>query len=180
VVTQTELVALAGTYWNPITDRVLQIVFQDGQLTGDDELLTPLGGGRFRLGGRPNALLFPPQKAGASQEVHVLAPGETIVFSRMAVPSYSSTDLRQFVGKYVSTEIETTYTLTAPDSDLVIQIRGRENIVMRPVFADAFKGEGLQGEIQLFVKFMRDAQGVVTEFTLSETRARGVRVVRVE
>jgi len=180
VVTQTELAALAGTYWNPLTDRVLQIVFQDGQLTGDDELLTPLGGGRFRLGGRPNALLFPPQKAGASQEMHVLAPGETIVFSRMAVPSYSSIDLRPFVGKYVSTEIETTYTLTAPDSDLVIQIRGRENIVMRPVFADAFKGEGLQGEIQLFVKFMRDAQGVVTGFTLSETRARGVRFVRVE
>ncbi len=57
---------------------------------------------------------------------------------------------------------------------MVFQIRGRAEIVLRPIFADAFQGSRVG-----IVKFTRDARGVVTGFTVNTGLVRGLRFDRV-
>jgi hypothetical protein len=65
--------------------------------------------------------------------------------------------------------------LVARDSGLVLQIPGRNDIVLQPIFSDAFAG-GVVG----VVKFSRDAGGAVTGFTANSSGARGLRFDRMK
>ena len=87
----------------------------------------------------------------------------------------SSTELRAFRGEYTSAEVEGTYTLTARDSGLVIQIPGRSDIALQPIFPDAFAGR-----VVGVVKFSRDTHGAVTRFTANSSGVRGLSFDRVK
>ena len=103
--------------------------------------------------------------------------GPKPVVSRQVTNSFapSSAELRAFRGEYTSVEVEGTYTLAARDSGLVIQIPGRTDIALQPIFLDAFAGA-----IVGVVKFSRDAGGAVTGFTANSSGARGLRFDRVK
>ena len=87
----------------------------------------------------------------------------------------SNIELRAFRGEYTSAEVESTYTLAAHDSALVIQIPGRTDIALQPIFPDGFAGA-----IVGVVKFSRDGSGAVTGFTANSSGARGLRFDRVK
>jgi hypothetical protein len=78
-------------------------------------------------------------------------------------------------GEYCSPELEGTYTVASRNAGLVIQIPGRADINLQPVFTDAFAGE-----IVGLVKFSRDTGGVVTGFTANSEGARGLRFNRIK
>ena len=120
---------------------------------------------------------FVPAASGRAAEIHVTGGGPKPVVSQQVTTSFapSSTDLRAFRGEYTSVEVEGTYTLAARDSGLVIQIPGRANIILQPIFPDAFAGA-----IVGVVKFSRDAGGVVTGFAVHASGARGLRFDRVK
>ena len=63
-----------------------------------------------------------------------------------------------------------TYTVAVRDSSLVVQ-----SSTLHPVFRDAFVGDYIG-----MVRFLRDARGAVTAFTLNRNNARGVRFERVK
>jgi hypothetical protein len=96
------------------------------------------------------------------------------VLQKVAPYTPSDADLRALSGEYTSEELEGAWTLTARDSHLVIQIPGRADIVLRPVFEDAFAGA-----IVGVVKFSRNADGGVTRFTVITSGARGLPFRRV-
>jgi hypothetical protein len=84
-------------------------------------------------------------------------------------------ELRAFGGEYTSSEVEGTYAVAPRNAGLVMLITGRADIILQPVFADAFAG-GIVG----VVKFSRDASGVVTRFTANSDGARRLRFDRVK
>lgn len=86
----------------------------------------------------------------------------------------SRDDLRAFSGEYLSSELDVTYNVLARDSGLAIRIPGRADVVVQPVFKDAFAGEVLG-----VVKFSRDARDVVTSFTVNTSGVRRLRFDRV-
>ncbi len=92
------------------------------------------------------------------------------------VTPFAPTDaqLGVFEGVYTSPEIEGVYTLAVGHAGLVMQIPGRANINLQPVFSDAFAGAILG-----VVKFSRDARGAVTGFTANSDGARGLRFQRL-
>lgn len=83
----------------------------------------------------------------------------------------SKQELRAFAGEYISPEIETTYTIVARDSDLLLKMPGRSATDMRPIFHDAFVGLEI-------IKFSRGAKGAVTGFTVNRPDLRGLRFDR--
>jgi hypothetical protein len=93
-------------------------------------------------------------------------------YQRLDDVSLSTAELRTFAGRYVSTELQVTYTLAPRDSGLVLQMPGRADILLSPIFPDAFEGS-LVG----VVKFTRGAAGAPTGFTLNTS---GVRRLRFE
>jgi hypothetical protein len=74
------------------------------------------------------------------------------------------------VDEYGSDELDVTYALVARDSSLVVQ-----SSTLYPVFKDAFVGNYVGT-----VRFVHDAKGSITGFTLNRDSARGVRFERMK
>lgn len=75
---------------------------------------------------------------------------------------------------YANADLNVTYTLVSRASGLVIQIPGREEIALRPVFPDA-----LYGSLVDLIKCSRDAWRQPTPFTVNRTSVRNLRFERV-
>lgn len=178
-----ELASKAGLYRDPSTETVGRVFLRGGKLmasTGPGEdpsvELTPVGTNRFVVSGTPIDVEFIPAASGRPQEVRVIGAGPKPTISQQLTTSFapSTTQLRAFAAEYTSAEVEGTYTLAPRDAGLVMLIPGRADIILQPIFTDAFAGEILG-----VVKFSRDARGVVTAFTAHSDGARGLRFDRV-
>ncbi len=82
-------------------------------------------------------------------------------------------DLGAFVGRYFSEEIETFYTVTLEEDELVLQHRRMDDRNLDPRSVDTFGGGGLE------VSFERDRNEKVIGFYMANGRTRGVRFERV-
>ncbi|PYQ73411.1 MAG: hypothetical protein DMG04_13860 [Acidobacteria bacterium] len=87
----------------------------------------------------------------------------------------STMDLRSSVGEYRSLEIDVTYTVALEGSGLAVRPPGGAHIVLQPVAKDVFAGDSVGT-----VKFLRDARGAVSGFTVNRDKARGIRFDRVK
>jgi len=179
-----QLASKVGLYRDPVTESVGRIFLRDGKLMasegvgeGESVELTPVSENRFVISGTPIVAEFVPAAPGRPQQVRVTGAGPKPVVSQQVTNSFapSSAELRAFAGEYTSAELEGTYMLVPRDSGLVLQIPGRNDIVLQPIFPDAFAG-GVVG----VVKFSRDARGAVTGFTANSSGVRGLRFGRVK
>jgi hypothetical protein len=174
-----QLAADAGLYHDPEIDLVGKFFVRNGKLmasadTGEENFveLAPVGENRFVISGTSVAIEFVPGSNGRPREARVTGVGLKPRTSRQLMPLVlSSQELRAFAGEYISPEIETTCTIVARESDLLLKIPGRSETVLSPVFRDAFSGLGI-------IKFSRDAHGVVTAFTVHRADLRGLRFDR--
>jgi hypothetical protein len=178
-----QLASKAGLYRDPSTEAVGRIFVRGGKLMasaddteGESVELTPVSANQFVLSGTTIRVEFVPAASGRAQETRVTGTGLKPIVSQKLDPfAPPSAELRAFAGEYTSPELEVTYTLAARDSGLVVQMKGRSDGVLRPIFPDAFAGTG--GSV---LKFSRDARGIVTGFTLNSSGVRGLRFDRVK
>lgn len=177
----TDLQRWVGLYHNESEEIVGRIALRDGKLWAYERVnddngfeLAPLGGNRFAIPGAPVEAEFVPPTAGQPQQLRVvIAGGPTIVSRLIAAYTPSREQLRAFEGTYTSDEIHGTYTLSATDTALRMDIPTRGDLSLVPVFADAFSANILG-----IVRFTRDASGRVTAFTAYGPGVRGVRFTR--
>jgi hypothetical protein len=87
----------------------------------------------------------------------------------------TAAQLREYAGRYANADLNVTYTLVARASGLVVQIPGRAEIALQPVFPDAFYGSLVD-----LIKFSRGAGLRVTGFTVNRTSIRNLRFERVQ
>jgi CubicO group peptidase (beta-lactamase class C family) len=177
----TDLQRWVGLYHNTSEEMVGRIALRDGKLWAYERVnddsgfeLTPIGGNRFVIPNSPAEVEFVPPTAGQSQQLHVaIAGGPTLVSRLIAEYTPSREQLEAFAGAYTSTEIHGTYSLTATDTGLRMDIPTRGDLSLAPVFADAFSANILG-----MVRFARDGNGRVTAFTAYGPGVRGVRFTR--
>jgi hypothetical protein len=180
-VSPEELRSKVGLYRSVSDDSVGRIFIRDGKLIASETAsdsggyeLTPIGANRFAIVETPMVAEFVPAAAGKPQELHVTGAGPKPMVSQLIAPfAPSNTQLRPFEGTYTSDEVHGTYTVVTRDSGLAIQIPGRSDISLQPLFTDAFGGHSVG-----VVKFSRDAHGVVTRFTMNASGIRGLRFNR--
>ncbi len=172
-----------GLYRDPAHETFGRIVARDGKLfvgpdaAGDDLIeLTALRADRFAVPGSTFVLEFPPVSAHGVQELRVTGAGPLPLLMQRVTKSFapSTAELSAFAGTYSSQELEVTYTVNVRGSGLAIQIPGRADVELRPIFPDAFFGR-LVGAVE----FSRDARGVVGGFTVNTPGVRGLRFDRV-
>ena len=82
-------------------------------------------------------------------------------------------DLADFTGRFFSEELETYYTFTVEEGDLVMHQRRLDAATLTPGEKDSFSGGGMS------YAFERDRNGQVIGFYLSNVRTRDVRFGRV-
>jgi CubicO group peptidase (beta-lactamase class C family) len=131
--------------------------------------LVPLGGGRFRVGRTSTELIFD----GTPVRLSVRTRGGTTRYDRIAVASFTATQLAEYAGDYRSDEIETTNTFVADSGRLVMTRSGRRYGTFEPIARDLFVGLG--GGV---LEFSRDARGRITGYALQSGRVRNLKFVR--
>ncbi len=168
---EQELKAIEGSYWNELTDDVRRLSIKDGKLVaeGSSDALVPIGGGRFRVGESSAHLEFPAVASGGVQELHVLSPTlPTAKFKRVVVPTQTREELAAFVGVFFSSELDATRRVAITD-DVKLEWRSARG---KPVTLQPLK----HGTFTLFnvatITFTRGSAGEVTGMTVSTGRVR--------
>ncbi|MPY89740.1 MAG: serine hydrolase [Luteitalea sp.] len=172
-----------GLYRDPAKGTFARIFIRDGKLVwasgageGESIDLTPVSATRFVIPQTPIAVEFPAAAPGRPQEVHVFeGRSKPVVMQRVPPFAPSSTELRPFLGRYASAELDVTYEMTARDSGLVIQRPGRDDIPLKPILSDTFSGRLVN-----VVTFLRDTHGQVSGFTVNAHGVRNLRFDRVK
>jgi CubicO group peptidase (beta-lactamase class C family) len=161
-----------GTEENHIVSTSVRngrFAFLDYYRDNVDISMTAVSSKRFLIPGA--TLEFAPAEAGRPQAWHVIdGEGRRLLELPLMKFEVSSVDLPAFAGDYRSDDLDVTYTVVVRDASLVLQ-----SSTLSPVFKDAFVGDYMGT-----VRFVRDAKGVVTGFTLNRDSARGVRFERVK
>jgi hypothetical protein len=181
-VSPEELRSKVGLYRNVSDDSVGRIFIREGKLIASENAsdsggveLTPIGANRFAILGTPVVAEFVSPAAGKPPEVHVTGAGPKPMVSQLITTPFTPTNaqLRAFEGTYTSEEVHGKYTVLARDSGLVIQIPGRHDIPVQPLFTDAFGGNMVG-----MMKFARTADGAITAFVMNAPGVRGLRFSR--
>jgi hypothetical protein len=166
-----------GLYRDATNETVGRIFVRNGKLMAsggagenDSIELTPVSTNRFIFPGTALILDFVPASAEHPQELRVTGDGPKLrVSQRVSGFAPSTEQLAAFAGEYTSPELEVAYEVLARESDLLVHMPGRPDVILQPIFQDAFAGRGLD-----VVKFSRDRSGVVTGFTVNTSSVRGL------
>jgi hypothetical protein len=98
------------------------------------------------------------------------------VFSRVAVPSYSATELQAYAGEYHSDELDVSYTVAVlPEGGLAILRKRVVPVPLTAVTRDKFSGPSLGST----VTFVRAPSGDVTGLTLAGTTPRRLSFTKI-
>ncbi len=107
------------------------------------------------------------------------APKDTSA-PKSAPAALSESQLREFVGEYVSQELlDAIYRVTIADGKLTIRSRNIPGLRLDPAGTDRFLPSGPEGE-GLSLEFVRGARGTITGFTVNAGRMRGVAFVKTK
>ncbi len=175
---EAELKSKTGVYWNSWMEESGRVTFDKDKLqisvTGLNAALIPESATRFRVVEPPVDVEFETAADGSPRRMILKFEGrKPIVFDAMP-PADPATKLAEFVGRYYSDEIDSTYTIAVKDDKLVMTRKKAAAVMMQPVFRDAFSTLSILGTI----RFTRDAQNRVNGFTVSAGRIRGFKFVK--
>ena len=182
-VSDRELVAVAGSYFNFANNNFRRLYVKNGKLIysrgSSESELAPLGNNRFVMLGVPDQIeiSFKSPRPGAPLQMFTAANGKVfIVHDAVKAATYTAQQLKEFCGTFYNAEIEATHTISLKDDKLVLR---RKNVdgetLMIGQFADAFSAAGTGG-----IRFTRDDQNRINGFLLTTGRVRNLRFARVQ
>jgi hypothetical protein len=174
--TESQLAAFAGLYWNKEEEGAVRIVLKEGKLSAvfseDDSFqLKPVGENRFRLNGPPITLEFKRSTSGGPLTMSFQRDGADHADTLEAMPEFKPGKelLTAFAGPYRSEEVEPVYRLAVEDGSLVLKRLKSKPDKLVPTITDYFSSSS--GSLH----FVRDAEGQVVGFILNAGRIRGVK-----
>ncbi|HKV09441.1 MAG TPA: serine hydrolase domain-containing protein [Thermoanaerobaculia bacterium] len=174
-----QLARLAGVYQDPVSRRVYRFRVEDGRLVlarmSGNLLLEPLSETRFRPAGFANAeIRFPEPAPGAVPEMHLRNPGQKSPeicrrISADASPySLSAKELQAYAGRYLSSEVDTFWTLSVHENGLaLLGEKDLEPELFQPVLPDLFRSPGGG-----YLEFRRDRAGQIAGLAVFADRIR--------
>ncbi len=172
--TRQQVAPFAGPYWSAGTEQLRRLELRDSVLSlAGGAALMPLADQRFRsLAGV--TYVFSRQAKGVVQLEETLPSGERITYTRMLLAKTDTATLASYTGDYYSDEIAHTWRIEAKNGRLQLSVRGSGEIVLDPVFADAFQSPAG------VLRFQRAANGRITGFIVGAGRVTGFRFVRTD
>ena len=176
--TAEEMAALAGLYWSREEDRFETILVKDGKLQIDlgDEVhpLKRAGESNFHIGEVPWGDEVDIRFAAATSEKtrgfeQSFGGGKPRAYEAVTAFSPSGKEMGEYVGAYVSEEIDPVYRIVLQDGKLNMARLKNKPALLRPTVRDVFTGDiGT-------VRFTRDANQRISGFILNAGRIRNFR-----
>ena len=171
----SELSRWAGLYRDPHTDQVIALAASEGGLSSgagrgasvwtslaSDRFMAPQGEARFQ------------GAAGRRRLTLAREAGDTLHFEEVQ-PAGEAVPNGDYLGTYVSDELEGSITIAQRDGKLVLQRRPYSELSLQPAYRDDFRAGGGFGSL----RFSRDGTGKVTGFSIFAGRVLDVRFKRL-
>lgn len=141
--TDAQLERWVGVYRTADKPNYWRFVVQDGELhmllPNGSLALRPLSETRFRSEGPGIPVSFQPETDEWPEGVRV----RQTVFLRQSPPELTADDLRDFVGRYESSELSATYTITSEEGSLFLNTPNREPQAFLPGAPGEFEAGGI-------------------------------------
>lgn len=169
-----EMSTLAGAYWSPRTDEVIQLEWRDGTLrpTGSPTPLVHIGKGIFRPGELPHEWRFVTGRGPAELHVRDFWPVPR-QFIRLTDPMPTPAELAAFTGLYHSDETDMTYSVRMADDQLRLSWPRGYDLPLEAVGGNRFVSA--RGT----VTFIREPSGAIAGLTISNRRLRRLGAARL-
>ncbi len=174
-----QMAALAGIYWNREDDDFHKILVKDGKLQiniGGDEFhtLKPAGETSFHVADVPWGdqveIRFLPASSENPRRLEQSFGGEKPdIFESATAFTPSGTELSEYVGAYVSEEIDPVYRIVLQDENLSLTRLKKKAEALRPAVRDVFTGD--IGTL----RFTRDSRQRISGLVLNAGRIRNFR-----
>ena len=165
-VNSARLGAWAGMYRKVRDNTVVELQVKDGKLTMDSDIqLVPTGTSSFSAD--DNQVVF------EGEGFRVVTPNGDRVYERVEPAHPSAAELVALAGAYTSPESGATLKVIAKDRELTLAIGSNPPVRLHPTFRDGFMMQGTA------IRFMRGADGGVTELSAGDDRAWDVRFTRL-
>jgi len=174
-----QMAALAGIYWNREDDDFHKILVKDGKLQinvdGDEfHTLKPAGETGFHVADVPWGdqveIRFLPASSEKPRRLEQSFGGEKPdIFESATAFTPGGTELSEYVGAYVSEEIDPVYRIVLQDGNLSLTRLKKKAETLRPAVRDVFTGDiGT-------VRFTRDSRQRISGLVLNAGRIRNFR-----
>jgi CubicO group peptidase (beta-lactamase class C family) len=169
-----QLRPFAGAYRNSRTDDVTRIVMKDGTLrvvSGRNSTpLRPVSPDAFRMGDLPLEIHFLPAGPGKAAQAQISDDLETRdTFELLPAFNLLGGSVDEYLGDYLSGEIDPVYRITAQEGNLVLKRLKHEPEALDAVAPDVFVSD--IGTL----RFVRDEKGRVSGMLLSTGRISNMR-----
>jgi CubicO group peptidase (beta-lactamase class C family) len=171
-----DLQPYAGTYRRAENRQYVRFFMDGGRLAVEgfwgQYPLRPIESDRFAMEGTPVEWTFDRDEGGRPEQAVLQVSGDTTVFHRVEIASYSEAERRSFAGRYHSDELGVDYRILAKDDSLHLVQNDRDPVPLRPGIENEFRFEERK-----VLQFQRE-DDTVTGFTVSTPRAAGIRFKR--
>jgi CubicO group peptidase (beta-lactamase class C family) len=168
--TAAELATFAGVYRDAHTEHVITLHGGGAGLTTTGATaFVPVGAARFRTGTSTVEFLKP----GATRRFVLVSAGGDSSWYDQVTPAPAVVPTGDYVGRYVSDELDVQLDVIARDGKLFIHRRPDDTIELRPTYVDAFQGTGVGS-----IRFERAARGAIDGFSIYAGRVLDVRFRR--
>ncbi len=170
-VPEEQLRKFVGTWKNERTRNANQITLDKGELKINGGPLKPAADGTFMLGERKAK--FGTAKDGAPETLEITnvdGPNTKLLFEREWKPA--AADLSDFAGEWYSEEAQSRVNIQVENGNAFLVLRPVIRFQIRPVYKDAFSGQGY------VMWFQRDKAGKVTEMHVGGGRMRDMLFTR--
>ena len=103
---------------------------------------------------------------------------DTTVYSRVESANLSEQNVKEYLGEYYSSEVQTSFTVIQNDSNKLALFQKPKNFLeLTPTYIDGFNLSGLDGGCLLF---KRDQNNRVVKMIISIERVRNVEFIKIK
>jgi CubicO group peptidase (beta-lactamase class C family) len=134
-------------------------------------LLEPASSSEFKIKGTDGKATFIREDSSKFSKLKVILDGQELIAPKMKDFDPASVNLTEFTGEFFSSELSTTYTITAEGGKLIVRHQRVSNFKLTPVKPDYFAGG-----VWFFgqVEFVRDDQKNISGCRVSNGRVRNL------
>ena len=167
---------IAGLYERSRDHRTATISTENGELLWNGrDVLVQIARNEFAMGTEGAHLQFTASESGspAASVKITRAYDEPVFYYQVPQANPTRRDLEGLVGEYASDEAEVTFLVRIENDKLVVRRRPDTGIELKPTYRDGF--ESSLGS----VRFLRDADGLVSELSVGDPRVWDLRFRKV-